>query len=416
MTSLRLTFLYPHLFRSIRVSEPATRTARRCSIPSTSQRASFATTSGNQQHFVERHGKAVEPFLQPGEAKEDTKVFVSESTSEAGKEPNAKSRKKPESKQESSKEKSIAPEQVQASSSTPLPQITQAAGRIPSDLDPSGGQKTLQQQGDALPQAPQCETAPPKDGPLRQVLSIELPVEPKPEDLHIPHLHPPQYVHNFDTWTLVKEVEKGGFTNKQAISAMKAVRVLLAKNLEVAKEGLVSKSDVENVCFTTRYRLPFNGTPILIIKKETYLFRAACSELCTEIQNTRRASDENMRRERTLVQHEVDILNQKLTQELLTLKDELTGMFNDRKMAVRMDQRAMDSAVSPSPFTFPFLMFPFRIPSKKVILTLGPDPRTQLQNNRSTKFRFQIRSGRPSLGVDSSCCNSPCLHGSHGAG
>jgi hypothetical protein len=53
-----------------------------------------------------------------------------------------------------------------------------------------------------------------------------------------------------------------------------------------------------------------------------------------------------MRRERTLLQHEVDTLNQKLTQELLTLKDELQGMFNDRKMAVRMEQREMDSAVS----------------------------------------------------------------------
>ena len=53
-----------------------------------------------------------------------------------------------------------------------------------------------------------------------------------------------------------------------------------------------------------------------------------------------------MRRERTLLQHEVDTLNQKLTQELLTLKDELQGMFNDRKMAVRMEQREMDSGVS----------------------------------------------------------------------
>jgi hypothetical protein len=61
----------------------------------------------------------------------------------------------------------------------------------------------------------------------------------------------------------------------------------------------------------------------------------------------RRANEEKMRRERILLQHEVDILNQKLTQELLSLKDDLNGMFNDRKMAVRMDQRAMESAVSP---------------------------------------------------------------------
>lgn len=52
-----------------------------------------------------------------------------------------------------------------------------------------------------------------------------------------------------------------------------------------------------------------------------------------------------MRRERTLLQHEVDILNQKMTQELLALKDELKGMFDDRKMDVRMEQRAMESKV-----------------------------------------------------------------------
>ena len=52
-----------------------------------------------------------------------------------------------------------------------------------------------------------------------------------------------------------------------------------------------------------------------------------------------------MRRERTLLQHEVDILNQKMTQELLALKDELKGMFDDRKMDVRMEQRTMESKV-----------------------------------------------------------------------
>ena len=52
-----------------------------------------------------------------------------------------------------------------------------------------------------------------------------------------------------------------------------------------------------------------------------------------------------MRTERAHLQHECDILNQKLTQDSLTLKDDLKGMFNDRKMAVRMEQRAMESAI-----------------------------------------------------------------------
>lgn len=62
-----------------------------------------------------------------------------------------------------------------------------------------------------------------------------------------------------------------------------------------------------------------------------------------------------MRRDRTLLQHEVDILNQKLTQELLILKDDLKGMFDDRKMAVRMEQRSMESAVCFPPISLHFL-------------------------------------------------------------
>ena len=80
-------------------------------------------------------------------------------------------------------------------------------------------------------------------------------------------------------------------------------------------------------------------------RQETYLFRAACSELRTEIQNSRQTASEKLRSERAHLQHELDILNQKVTQDSLTLKDGLKGMFDDRKMAVRMEQRAMENAV-----------------------------------------------------------------------
>ena len=86
-------------------------------------------------------------------------------------------------------------------------------------------------------------------------------------------------------------------------------------------------------------------TVFVFCLQETYLFRAACSELRTEIQNSRKAANEKMRTERAHLQHEVDIANQKLTQDSLTLKDDLRGMFNDRKMAVRMEQRGMESAI-----------------------------------------------------------------------
>jgi hypothetical protein len=45
------------------------------------------------------------------------------------------------------------------------------------------------------------------------------------------------------------------------------------------------------------------------------------------------------------MQHEVDIISQKITQETANVKDTLKGMFDDRKMAVRMEQKQMESKV-----------------------------------------------------------------------
>lgn len=237
-------------------------------------------------------------------------------------------------------------EPQQVSEMGPLSEETEAAGRMAGDPKsrnvPAKDVDTPQETPLQVASANTQKT----NGPFEAILRMDPPVDPPPGDPNLPHMHTPPYVHHFDTYTLVKGVEEGGFTADQAITAMKAVRGLLALNLDVAKEGLVSKSDVENVSLGQRVSTVVEEkTDIEFVAKETYLFRAACSELRTEITNARKANDEKMRRERTLLQHELDILNQKLTQELLTLKDDLNGMFNDRKMAVRMEQRAMEGKV-----------------------------------------------------------------------
>lgn len=161
--------------------------------------------------------------------------------------------------------------------------------------------------------------------PLETVLQMGAPAVEKPEEHKAPHLQAPPYVHHFDTFTLVKDLEGGGFSEEQSVTIMKAVRGQLAINLDVAKEGLVSKSDVEN---------------------ETYLFRAACSELRTEILNTRKSSSTHTRTQLSHLQHTYDILSQRVSQEALSLKDDLRGMLNDRRMAVRMQSQIRDGEIS----------------------------------------------------------------------
>jgi hypothetical protein len=278
------------------------------------------TTSRRAQQFAPRHGKGVEPIAQPGEIKDGTTV--------AGPETLAKSE---------SPEGRITTDQIvkeepkpDLSSAAPLSEEAQQAARIPGDigsswLSPEQKEEKLRAEQAANTSSESSATF---DGQpaLDTVLHMDPPAELPADNPDPPHLVPPPYIHHFDSYTLTKRIEAGGFTPSQSIEAMKILRALLSTNLEVAQHGLVSKSDVEN---------------------EAYLFQAACSELRTEIQNARKANDEEIRMQRTLLQHEVDILNQKLTQDLATLKDDLRGMFNDRKMAVRMEQRSMESAVSP---------------------------------------------------------------------
>lgn len=137
-----------------------------------------------------------------------------------------------------------------------------------------------------------------------------------------PHIEQPRYIHHYDTYGFVKRLEDGGWAAERAITIMKAVRLMLADNTDLAKDALVSKSQLEN---------------------EAYLFKAACAELKTEVTTRRKSEQEKMRTERTQLQHEVDILSQRLGQESAGLKDDLKGMFDDRKMAVRNEQRDMES-------------------------------------------------------------------------
>lgn len=204
----------------------------------------------------------------------------------------------------------------------------------------------------------------PMDAVLHMVAPENVPAAEKP-----PHLTPAPYVHHFDSYSLVKQLEDGGYTNAQAITAMKAVRALLAQNLDVAQEGLISKSDVEN---------------------ETYLFRAACAELSTEVKNNRRIADEALRQQRTMLQHEVDNTTQVMNQELLTLNDNVRGMFNDRKMAVREEQKAAESAVGCflTPLSLPVSYSLTEIVSAHACfpvtdsICMSTDPTNRLQNHR----------------------------------
>ncbi|KIV99976.1 uncharacterized protein PV09_08486 [Verruconis gallopava] len=199
--------------------------------------------------------------------------------------------------------------------------------------------------GDASGPGPQSQLRGTSSKPLETVLNM--PPPKNSENDKPPHLAPPPYVHHFDTYGLVKKLNSGGFTNGQSTTIMKAIRTILAENMDLARRGLVSKSNVEN---------------------GMYLFRAACSELKTEIENNRKGELDKNRTRRALLQHEVDILGQKITQEISGLRDELKGMFDDRKMTVRTEQRNMENRIQELNY--------------KITVTLNSDAKTEVEGVR----------------------------------
>jgi hypothetical protein len=329
MAAPRLPFLWPMLYKNTSTTRThATKSHGSASLAVRGPRRScrqFATTPRwSENATTQRYGKAFEPapHLRDGESANETET---QDTS-----PPEKKASEPEPVQDEVEEEEA-----------PTPTATPSTPGKTSAID------------DAVP--PSKPPDPPKTGETKPLDSVLHMPSPQSEQHKPPHMKTPPYVHHFDTYGLVRELNKSKYTPEQSTTLMKAVRGILITNMELAREGLVSKSNVEN---------------------ETYLFRAACSELKTEIGNGRKSEIERMRTERAQLQHEVDILGQRLGQETGTLKDELKGLFDDRKMAVRQEQRTMETKVSHI-FARPWLPH----------TNLMTDPRTQLQDHCRAKFR-----------------------------
>ncbi|MCJ1307551.1 hypothetical protein MMC25_001197 [Agyrium rufum] len=356
MSTPFLYFLYPPLIRNLAVTSPrVVASAGAASRKLRAQRGFRSVPHRREEAIPKRYGPAVEQKLdsagkkageqadgEVGNIREDGKgSLIKDDVEVTAKKEDIKPKqdqKAPSSKSPSPKSASKDTPATDNTSPPPKPAIGASAladavsstinssdATPTTDLTPSSLIKNLEAEAEKQKQEA-SSIRDSEEKPLQTVLQVEAPTAAtNPEHEHKPpHLHAPPYVHHFDTYSLVKDLEKGGFSLDLSVTLMKAVRGLLAINMDVAKEGLVSKSDVEN---------------------ETYLFRAACSELRTEISNSRRSASEKQRTERAHLQHEVDILNQRLSQESVVLKDELRGMFDDRKMSVRMEQRGMESSL-----------------------------------------------------------------------
>lgn len=313
MANPRLPFLWPNFFRAVRACEPTTYRSIRTPPPTakSSRKAKFhSTTSRNQEAIVQRYGQAATQNLPPPPKPDEALSPKNE------KEQDSPIKKDTQRSTTSSRKDRQTEEHV--GQDDPLDSNTT------SDYIDEASMSS-----DSKHEVKTTEEGTLENKELDVVLSIPSPSELKGKDgSRHPHLEPSPYEHHFDTYSLVQQLaakDPPAYSEEQAITLMKAIRLMLAMNLDFAKEGLVSKSDTEN---------------------ESYLFRAACSELHTTLQTTRHSETLKQRSHRAQLQHEFDILNQKVTQDLLTLREELKGLFNDRKLGLQEEKRKIDSKIS----------------------------------------------------------------------
>lgn len=248
MSLPRLTFLYPHLFKPARICEPGFGLKPLRAGPEHVRRgakAGFSSTRRQRQEtYAQRYGSAAEPPPPseiPSKSSED-KTLAGAIEKEVNPPPIQEEKKpdRPESKAEkpAAEPKKATEMRLDDAIATTLQDPSERA------IDLVAAQSSSKEETESSPKEAQGTRA---THPLATVLEMPAPAVDTPEQHRGPHMQAPPYVHHFDTFTLVKNLETGGFTEDQSVTIMKAVRSLLALNLDFAREGLVSKSDVENV-------------------------------------------------------------------------------------------------------------------------------------------------------------------------
>ncbi|KAB8237733.1 uncharacterized protein BDW43DRAFT_264057 [Aspergillus alliaceus] len=375
MATPRLPFLYPNIMRAVRSCEPASHCTAR--IPPKNGYAPFHTTRRRaQETYHRRYGPAAEANLPPPSRPKDELVH-SQVPQSAPKDTNTPPNTAPPEK--------LPPQNTKTS----VPEVSsQARDEVASETsDNKSSDKPTPHEGpsdesDDIEQfsvSPTENTSedrreerhehPNRSDPLEGVLHMPSPsyLTPSggPASDGKPHLTPPPYIHHFDSYSLVRNLSTGGFTEDQSVTIMKAVRNILHNNLDLARQNLTSKSDVEN---------------------ESYLFKAACSELQSSLQTARNSEMQRQRASRAQLQHEADILSQRTNQELAGLKDDIKAMFNDHKITTREQQRSIDTSVQELNY--------------KITVSLNSDGKSEIEGLR------WILTRRAALAIATSACMS----------
>ncbi|ORY89848.1 hypothetical protein BCR41DRAFT_331038 [Lobosporangium transversale] len=127
--------------------------------------------------------------------------------------------------------------------------------------------------------------------------------------------------HHFNTNKIVSKLESNGFQRGQAEGIMRVIKAFIGQHTNKVRKNMLTRSDLEN---------------------ETYLFKAALTELRTELQILRKNDAAALAIRSEIISREIDSLNQKLREDIANVKNDIAIDMNSRKSDVREEQKQLE--------------------------------------------------------------------------
>lgn len=162
-------------------------------------------------------------------------------------------------------------------------------------------------------------------------------------------MRPSISLHPFDTHAFIKRLEEAGFLARRGEDAEKGSSVSATTTFL----STVKRHDpAEAIMEALRHLLITRGERVLDhhiskteVDNQAYLFTAALSELRTELQVRARNDAAALRSMVTLLQREVDGLNQKMREDTAGMKHDIQVDMNNRKSEAKEEQNTLEQEI-----------------------------------------------------------------------
>lgn len=164
-------------------------------------------------------------------------------------------------------------------------------------------------------------------------------------------MRPSISLHPFDTHTFIKKLEEAGFLATKRDGDAAAEKGSISSSTTFL--STVKRHDpAEAIMEALRHLLITRGERVLDhhmskteVDNQAYLFTAALSELRTELQVRARNDAAALRSMMTLLQREVDGLNQKMREDTGAMKHDIQVDMNNRKGEAKEEQNTLEQEI-----------------------------------------------------------------------